>query len=126
MSTITSAVTSRKHELYNRVRSLVGAVGGSVKIEMFGLDAPEFPYRPDSELLAVASQAYRDVLGAEPNVEVSQCSLELGMFSRKVPVADIISIGTELHALHSPAEKVNHTSVAKVWPLVKEVVSRLK
>jgi dipeptidase D len=126
MSTITSAVTSRKHELYNRVRSLIGAVGGNTKVEMFGLDAPEFPYRPDSELLAVASQAYRDVLGAEPNVEVSQCSLELGMFSRKVPVADIISIGTELQALHSPAEKVNYTSVARVWPLVKEVVSRLK
>ena len=125
MSTITSAVTSRKHELYDRVRSLVGAVGGGVSIQMFGLDAPEFPYRPDSELLAIASQAYRDVLGEEPNVEVSQCSLELGMFSRKVPVSDIISIGTELHALHSPAEKVNHTSVKKVWPLVKEVVSRL-
>jgi len=125
MSTITSALTSRKHELYNRVRSLVGAVGGGVSVQMFGLDAPEFPYRPDSELLKVASQAYRDVLGEEPNVEVSQCSLELGMFSRKVPVADIISIGTELHALHSPAEKVNHTSVKKVWPLVKEVVSRL-
>jgi len=125
MSTITSALTSRKHELYDRVRALVGAVGGGVSIKMFGLDAPEFPYRPDSELLKIASQAYRDVLGEEPNVEVSQCSLELGMFSRKVPVADIISIGTELHALHSPAEKVNHTSVKKVWPLVKEVVSRL-
>jgi len=125
MSTITSAVTSRKHELYNRVRSLVGAVGGGVTMEMFGLDAPEFPYRPDSELLAVASAAYRDVLGSEPNVEVSQCSLELGMFSRRVPVADIISIGTELQGLHSPAEKVNYKSVERVWPLVKEVVSRL-
>lgn len=125
MSTITSALTSRKHELFNRVRALVGAVGGGVTIEMYGLDAPEFPYRPDSELLAVASAAYRDVMGAEPNVEVSQCSLELGMFSRRVPVADIISIGTELHALHSPAEKVNYKSVERVWPLVKEVVSRL-
>ena len=125
MSTITSAVTSRKHELYNRIRSLVAAVGGGVTIEMFGLDAPEFPYRPDSELLAVASQAYRDVLSAEPSVEVSQCSLELGMFSRRVPVADIISIGTELSGLHSPAEKVNYRSVERVWPLVKEVVSRL-
>jgi dipeptidase D len=125
MSTITSAVTSRKHELYNRVRSLAGAVGGGVTMEMFGLDAPEFPYRPDSELLAVASAAYRDVFGAEPSVEVSQCSLELGMFSRRVPVTDIISIGTELHGLHSPAEKVNYKSIERVWPLVKEVMSRL-
>ncbi len=125
MSTITSALTSRKHELYDRVRSAVALAGGGVTSELFGLDAPEFPYRPDSQLLAVASQAYRDVLGDEPNVEVSQCSLELGMFSRRVPVEDIISIGTELHALHSPAEKVNHQSVQRVWPLIKEVVSRL-
>ena len=39
--------------------------------------------------------------------------------------AELISIGTELHALHSPQESVNHTSVAKVWPLVREVVGRL-
>ena len=33
--------------------------------------------------------------------------------------------GTELHALHSPAESVNHRSVAAVWPYVQQVVSRL-
>jgi len=48
------------------------------------------------------------------------------MFSRKVPVIDIILIGTELQALYSPAEKVNHTFDARVCPLVSEVVYRLK
>lgn len=125
MSTVTSAVTTRKHELIERVRALVALAGGGVVFELYGLDAPEFPYRPQSLLLATAQEAYRDVLGTEPNVEVSQCSLELGMFSRRVPVADIISIGTELHALHSAAERVNHKSVERVWPLIKAVVSRL-
>ena len=125
MSTITSALTSRKHEIIERVQALVALAGGGVEFELYGLDAPEFPYRPDSQLLAVASGAYRDVFGKEPNVEVSQCSLELGMFSGRVPVADIISIGTELHALHSSAERVNHKSVERVWPLIKTVISRL-
>ena len=125
MSTVTSAVTSRKHELIERVQALVALAGGGVVCELYGLDAPEFPYRPQSLLLATASEAYRDVLGKEPNVEVSQCSLELGMFSRRVPVADIISIGTELQALHSAGERVNHKSVERVWPLIKAVVSRL-
>lgn len=124
-STITAAVTSKKHEILDRVISLANLAGGGVKVEMFGLDAPEFPYRPDSELLATATKVYRTVMNSEPNVEVSQCSLELGMFSRRVPVADIISIGTELQALHSPAEKVNHTSVARVWPYVQKVVAQL-
>ena len=84
----------------------------------------EFAYRPDSELLRVASGAYRDVIGAEPEVEVSQCSLELGIFSNEAG-RDTISIGTELHDLHNPKETVNHTSVARVWPLVREVMGRL-
>ena len=125
MSTITSALTSRKHELIERIRSLVALAGGGVRFELYGLDAPEFPYRPDSELLAAASEAYRDMFGKQPKVEVSQCSLELGIFSKRVPVGDIISIGTELHALHSPAERVNHKSVERVWPLIKTIVSRL-
>lgn len=125
MSTITAALTSRKHEILGRVRSLAALAGGGVTVAQFGLDAPEFPYKPDSALLAVAVSAYRDVIGQEPDVHVSQCSLELGMFSRNVPGLDVISIGTELHALHSPLESVNHRSVAKVWPLVREVVGRL-
>lgn len=125
MSTITAAVTSRKHEILDRVRALAALAGGDVQVHEYGLDAPEFPYEPDSRLLKVAEQAYRDVIGEEPDVHVSQCSLELGMFSQKVPGLDIISIGTELHDLHSPKESVNHRSVAKVWPLVREVVSRL-
>lgn len=124
-STITAAITSKKHEILSRVRVLAELAGGGITVEEFGLDAPEFPYRPTSELLEVASRVYRVVMGGEPNVEVSQCSLELGMFSRRVPVADIISIGTELTGLHSPAETVNHTSVAKVWPYIKAVVAEL-
>ena len=125
MSTITSAMTTRKHEVLDRVRNLAALAGGGVVVESYGLDAAEFPYKPESPLLATAVQAYRDVNGDEPDVHVSQCSLELGMFSNKIPGLDIISIGTELHDLHSPKESVSYVSVAKTWPLVREVVSRL-
>ena len=125
MATITSALSSRKHEVLDRVRALAGLAGGAVVVESFGLDAAEFPYRPESPLLATAVAAYREINSAEPDVHVSQCSLELGMFSNKIPGLDIISIGTELHDLHSPKESVSHVSVAKTWPLVREVVSRL-
>lgn len=125
MSTITSAMTTRKHEVLDRVRSLAALAGGGITVESYGLDAAEFPYRPDSPLLATAVQAYRDINASEPDVHVSQCSLELGMFSNKIPGLDIISIGTELHDLHSPKESVSHLSVAKTWPLVREVVGRL-
>ena len=85
MSTITAAVTSRKHEILDGVSAPAALAGGNV----------------------------------------SQCRLELGMFSQRVPVLDIISIGTELHDLHSPRETVKHTSVNKVWPLIRELMGRL-
>jgi dipeptidase D len=125
MSTITSALTSRKHEVLDRVRALAALAGDDVVVQQYGLDAPEFPYQPDSALLAEAVKAYQDVIGSAPDIHVSQCSLELGMFSQKVAGLETISIGTELHDLHSPNESVNYRSVAKTWPLVRELVSRL-
>ena len=125
MATITSAVSTRKHEVLDRVRALAGLAGGGVVVGSYGLDAAEFPYRPDSALLATAVEAYRDINSDEPDVHVSQCSLELGMFSNKIPGLDIISIGTELHDLHSPKESVSHVSVAKVWPMIRDLVGRL-
>lgn len=124
MCTITAAISSRKHEILDRVY-LLAALAGGVEVQEYGLDAPEFPYRPDSPLLSVVREAFHDVMGFDADIHVSQCSLELGMFGQKIQGLDIISIGTELHDLHSPKESVNHASVARVWPLIKEVVSRL-
>lgn len=56
---------------------------------------------------------------------VSVCSLELGMFTQRIPGLDTIGIGTELFDVHSPRERMNHTSVARVWPLIKEVMKNL-
>ena len=71
MSTITAALTSRKHEILDRVRSLASLAGGGATVELYGLDAPEFPYQPDSELLRVATETYRKMMGEEPEIHVS-------------------------------------------------------
>ncbi len=125
MTTITAASTSRKHDLFERIRSLGALAGGGIVIEQFGLDAPEFPYRPESTMLRRARDAYQKVVGQEPEVHVSQCSLELGMFSQRIPGLDTISIGTDLRDLHSPKESFSPASVAKVWPIIKDLMGRL-
>ena len=125
MTTITAASTSRKHDIADRIRALGKLAGGGVTVETFGLDAPEFPYRPSSPLLRLARDVYADVVGSPAEVHVSQCSLELGMFSHRIPGLDTISIGTNLKDLHSHNESVSHASVAKVWPVIKAVMGRL-
>jgi dipeptidase D len=126
MATITSLVTSRKHEVLDRMRALTALAGGGASLEQYGHDAPEFPYRADSQLLALAKDAYRKSYGTEPEVHVSNCSLELGMFDRKRSGLDTISIGTELHALHSPAEKFSVSSVQGTWKFITTLMPTLR
>jgi dipeptidase D len=124
-STITSAVTSRKHAVLDQMMLLADAAGEGVRAQQIGLDAPEFPWNPKSRMLEVAKKSYERVMGRAPNVEVSVCSLELGMFTQRIDGLDTISIGTNLYDLHSPKEHMDHTSAARVWPLIKDVMRHL-
>jgi dipeptidase D len=124
-STITSAVTSRKHAVLDQLLLLADAAGEGVSAKQIGLDAPEFPWNPKSRMLEIAKDSYRRVMGKEPDVLVSVCSLELGMFTQRIPGLDTIGIGTNLFDLHSPREHMDHTSAARVWPLIKDVMKSL-
>jgi len=124
-STITSAVTSRKHAVLDQMMLLADLAGEGVRAEQIGLDAPEFPWNPKSRMLEVAKSSYQRVMGREPDVEVSVCSLELGMFTQRIAGLDTVGIGTNLYDLHSPKEHMDHTSAARVWPLIKDVMRHL-
>lgn len=123
--TITSAVTSRKHAVLDQIMMLAEAAGAGVTAKQIGLDAPEFPWNPKSRMVEIAKQSYQRVMGREPQVHVSVCSLELGMFTQRIDGLDTISIGTDLFDLHSPKEHMDHTSAARVWPLIKDVMRHL-
>ena len=123
--TITSAVTSRKHAVLDQIRLLADMAGKGVSAQQIGLDAPEFPWNPNSYILDVVKKSYQRTMGNSPDVLVSVCSLELGMFSQRIGGLDTVSIGTNLYDLHSPKEHMDHTSVARVWPLIKDVMRHL-
>lgn len=125
-STITSAVTSRKHAVLDRLMLIAELAGDGVRAKQIGLDAPEFPWNPGSRMLDIAKESYARVMGRKPEVLVSVCSLELGMFTQRIPGLDTIGIGTNLYDLHSPKESMDHASVARVWPLIKDVMRSLR
>lgn len=124
-STITSAVTSRKHAVLDQMMQLAEMAGEGVTAKQIGLDAPEFPWNPKSRMLDIAKQSYERVMGRAPDVLVSVCSLELGMFTQRIDGLDTVGIGTNLYDLHSPKESMDHTSAARVWPLIKDVMRNL-
>ena len=122
LSTIPSAVTSRKYDILQKMYDLAELMGASV--DTFA-DCPEWPFKPESKLLATAKNAFKVLYGEEPNVEVSHSSLELGLFCAKIPGLECISLGPKAYDVHTPKERLDWTSVQMVWDHIKEILKEL-
>ena len=123
LSTIPSAVTSRRYNILQEIRDLAALAGATV--DTFA-DCPEWPYKPDSKLLATAKKAFIDLYGYEPGVEVSHSSLELGLFCKKIPGLECISLGPKAYDVHTPKERLDWTTVQMVWDHIKEILKDMK
>lgn len=126
VSTITSLVTTRKHEVVKQMLALAELAGEGVTAEQVGTDAPEWIYNPDSYMLKTAAESYREVTGEEPEIYAMPASLELGLFQDRVKGLDIVSIGTVTHGVHTPSEELEIESVGKVWNIFKTMMKRLQ
>ena len=122
LMTIPSAVTSRRYNILQQAYDLAELAGASV--DTFA-DCPEWPYKPDSKLLATAQKAFYDKFGYEAGVEVSHSSLELGLFCKKISGLECISLGPKAYDVHTPAECLDWTTVQMVWDHIREILKDL-
>ncbi len=119
---IRSSVDSRRDETADRIKALFEMIGAEVTFDDAYVGwAPN----PESKVLKVAVDSFRDLFGEEPRVEALHAGLECGLFLEKMPDLDMISFGPTLKDIHSPNEKANIPSVQKYWELVKEMLCRL-
>ncbi len=85
------------------------------------VDQPEgYPgWKPNmkSELLAVTRKKYRSAFGVDAELLAIHAGLECGLLTEKYPDLDIVSFGPNILGAHSPDEKVQITSVQKIWKL---------
>ena len=80
---------------------------------------------PDSKVLRIAEQSFKDLFGHAPKVEALHAGLECGLFLEKMPNLDMVSFGPTLKDIHSPNEKANIASVAEFWKLLTDILRRL-
>lgn len=123
ISAVRSSVKTRKYEIYNKLVSLARATQS--EIEYRG-DYPSWTFNPDSKLLGIFQQTHIDMYGKEAKVEAIHAGLECGMFAEKVEDLDMISVGPEMHDVHTPDERLSISSTARTWEYIKEVLKRLK
>ena len=85
-------------------------------------------WRPDldSQVLAVARSAYERLFGEPPVVTAVHAGLETAVIGTKVSFPlDMLAIGPQIDAPHSPDERVSIPTVERFWKLLVGIVDDL-
>ena len=114
-----SSAESLKVDIAAQIKSVFELAGTEVK------QTDGYPgWKPNlkSELLKKADIAYKNLFGIEPNKKAIHAGLECGLFLSKYPHLDMISIGPQMHGVHSPDERLSIKSTQKSWEWLKEIL----
>ena len=118
---IRSSIASRKLMLAQRVRAVVALAGGTVAER--GV-YPGWQYKRESQFRDTLLAAYKDLTGKDGVVEATHGGLECGLLMEKIPGLDAVSMGPELHDVHSVRERLSVPSTERTYELVCELLRR--
>ena len=119
---VRSSVNQEKQELLSKLRSLAEFHGGSYS--QMG-EYPAWEYRKDSPLREAMVAAYRKLFNKEPKVLAIHAGLECGLLGQKLPGLDCVSIGPQMHDIHTSREKLEIASTKRTWDFLLEVLKSL-
>lgn len=114
-----SSLVSRLNALTQRIESLARLAGGEAKS---GDGYPPWQPNMDSPLLKKSVDLYKSLFNKEPVVEVIHAGLECGIIGDKKAGMDMISLGPTIKYPHSPDEKINVSTIGKVWDFMVELL----
>ncbi|MBQ4561094.1 MAG: aminoacyl-histidine dipeptidase [Clostridia bacterium] len=86
---------------------------------------PGWEYKADSKLRDMYVEHFKLLYGYAPKTEAIHAGLECGLISSKLPGIDIISIGPDLHDIHSPDERMDIASVERTWKLICRILKTI-
>lgn len=86
---------------------------------------PGWTPNPASPLLALAEKVYEREFGATPRRQIIHAGLECGLLAASHPDLDMLSFGPDIRGAHAPGERVEITSVAHCWELLRALLAEL-
>ena len=117
-----SSVESTKDEIAMTIRCSFESMGCNV---IQTGDYPGWQPNPNSDILTIMEQLYKDMYNEDPQVKACHAGLECGILGTHLPNADMISFGPNIRAAHSPDEKVQISSVQKFWNFYLETLKKI-
>ncbi|MBO5129578.1 MAG: aminoacyl-histidine dipeptidase [Oscillospiraceae bacterium] len=119
---VRSSVNAEKQELLKKLQELAQFHGAAYS--QMG-EYPAWEYRADSKLRDVMVQTYTEMYGKDPQVLAIHAGLECGLLGEKLPGLDCVSIGPQMHDIHTSREKLEIASTERVWKYLLEVLKKL-
>ena len=117
-----SSVNAEKVELLEKLKKLADMYDAGFSTKG---DYPAWEYKKDSNLRDTMVKIYTDMFGKEPEVVAIHAGLECGLLSEKLPGLDCVSIGPEMHDIHTSREKLGIASTECTWKFLLEVLKNL-
>jgi dipeptidase D len=117
-----SSVESAKKDVLDMVASVFDLAGAEIE-QSTGY--PGWKPNPDSVLLRLCVDSYRNLFQQEPQVLAIHAGLECGLIGAIYPGMDMVSFGPTIKGAHSPDERLEIKSAVKFWYLLLDVLQRI-
>ena len=119
---VRSSVNDEKRELLDKLHDLSNMMGGEYSETG---DYPAWEYKPDSHLRDTMVSTYTKMFNKTPQVVAIHAGLECGLLGEKLPGLDCVSIGPEMHDIHTSRERLGIASVERTWNFILEILKDL-
>ena len=119
---VRSSVNSEKLELLNRLEEIAKFHDANF---VHGGSYPAWEYKKESRLRDTMVRVYREVYGQDPQVVAIHAGLECGLLSEKIEGLDCVSMGPQMHDIHTSRERLEIASTERTWKYLLEVLKNL-
>ncbi|MCD8082591.1 MAG: aminoacyl-histidine dipeptidase [Clostridiales bacterium] len=119
---VRSSVDSQKEMVVDRLRCLIGQLGGAIEVNG---DYSGWEYQQNSPLRDLMTEIFTEQYGYEPKIEAIHAGVECGIFVGKLPGLDCVSLGPDLTEIHTFRERMHIASVERVWAMLLETLKRM-
>lgn len=117
-----SSVESLMVEYVNNMTCLSDALNVHIDVDDF---YPGWTYLAHSPIRDLCKTIYQDLFKKEAKVEAIHAGLECGFFLNLIPGLDAISIGPEMHDVHTPREHMNIPSIERTYTFLLEILKNI-
>ena len=113
-----------KDTLFEKLKTLFQMSGLDIAIEIETL-YPSWSPNFNSKLTEIAKQVYKNLFEKEVIIQAIHAGLECAFFSSFYPDMEMISLGPNVLGGHSPDERLEIKSVAKIWKFLMALLQNL-